>query len=231
MVDIDTTFAISVEKPTRRVVRIRRRRIAIMLSTAIAIATVATGLILGSGTPSYRATAQVVLVPSADTAAELVPSAWESLTSERATAVATAILTEPQWLGPASVAAAIPPETLTIRATAISGTTLIQLTSVAPDPRAAEVALDSVIESARMLVERLSGPVALVYSQPSTGTAVTAGIPRSTTILTGATGPALLVSVMAWTIRNRKREVNESSAIAGTKSSDQTGEAAQSSSR
>lgn len=200
MVDTDAGSALLVQGS----VRARRRRILLASSAVIAVVGVAFGVIVGGGESSYRATAQVVLVPGPQNTPDSITSAWESLTSERAASVAAAILAEPQWLGPAAEAAAIPPDNLTITATAAKGTTLIQLTSVAPNPHAAEVALSSVIDNARALVERLSGPVALVYSQPSTGTAVRAGLTPEMAILAGASGLVIWISVTAWAIRDRR---------------------------
>lgn len=87
---------------------------------------------------------------------------------------------------------------------AVKGTTLIQLTSVASSPHAAEVALSSVIDNARGLVERLSGSVALIYSQPSTGTAIETGATLELVALLIALGSIILFGAGVLMIRNRK---------------------------
>ncbi len=82
MVDAD---AESILKASGRA-RTRRRRSLLVASAAIiAVVGLAIGAFLVGNESSYRATAQVVLVPGAETAPDLIPSAWESLTGERAT--------------------------------------------------------------------------------------------------------------------------------------------------
>ena len=159
-----------------------RRALLVIAATGLVTALVAllvTHLVVGSEQPTYRATAQVALVPAPTVPAEQVPSYWESLGGGQAATIGAEVLKQSQWLAPAAQAANVTPDQVTVTAAATASTSLITVTATTTSPQGAEAAATALIQAATPTVQQVSGPYTLQVAQPATGTAVPASIPES----------------------------------------------------
>lgn len=159
-----------------------RRALLVIAATGLVTALVAllvTHLVVGSEQPTYRATAQVALVPAPTVPAEQVPSYWESLGGGQAATIGAEVLKQSQWLAPAAQAANVAPDQVTVTAAATASTSLITVTATTTSPQGAEAAATALIQAATPTVQQVSGPYTLQVAQPATGTAVPASIPES----------------------------------------------------
>ncbi|WP_103382773.1 hypothetical protein [Pseudonocardia dioxanivorans] len=179
------------------------RRLAISACAAIAAATLAFVALL-SLSPSYMADAEVILVPSPAAAAQQTASGTV-LDASQGVTVAAAVYGEPQWLAQAATAASIPAGGLTVTATVVPKTPMIQLSAVTgAGPRAAEIALSAVVADASPLVEKLSGPYSVVVVAKPDGTGAAKGLAPSTIRAVVAAAVFVVVAAGTWVVLVRR---------------------------
>jgi hypothetical protein len=149
-----------------------------VIGTSVAAAAAAIALVsLLLPAASYQASAEVILLPNPAAGAQVDPSGT-TLDPGNAAPVAVAIFNEQRWLVQAADVAGVPAGSLSLAATVVPKTPMIWLSAVATDPRAAEVALRSLIAEATPTVEHLAGPYSVGVVGAPDGTAGTAGISR-----------------------------------------------------
>jgi hypothetical protein len=175
-------------------------RLATLGCIAAAVAVVAYVSLLPSA-PSYRATAEVILVPNP--AATQLTTSGTPLDPTRAVTVATALYAEPRWVAGAAEAASVPPDALTFAETPVEGTPMIQLSAVASTAGAAEVALTALIANARPVVESLSGPYTVVVVASPDGTGMERSMVPAIQVVAAVAG-LLAVLLGVWLIRRRR---------------------------
>ncbi|GAY10925.1 hypothetical protein [Pseudonocardia sp. N23] len=179
------------------------RRLTVSACSAVAAAVVAFVALLPLS-PSYRATAEVILVPNPAAAAQQTTSGT-LLDPQRGVMVAAAVFGEPQWLAPATAAASIPSGTLTVTATVVQTTPMIQLSVITETgAHAAEVALATLVSDATPLVEKLSGPYSVVVVARPDGTGTATGLDPSTIRMVAAAAVLVAVLGATWGVLSRR---------------------------
>ena len=119
----------------------------------------------------FKAQTTVAMLPAANLPNADAPNYWEVLNRGQATRSAAIVLEDERWLGDASSAAGVPKSDLTLTAGAIPDTTLITVTVEANSARAAEAALQSVLDDALGQAAQVSGPFKLEVIASPAGTA------------------------------------------------------------
>lgn len=127
--------------------------------------------------PTYRATAQVALVPGPDLTTADSSAYWEVLTQGQVPRTAATVLSDPRWHAGAAAAAGVDPSELTLSAGAVPDTTVVSITADAPSEHAAQSAVADLLEKATPEVKAVSAPFQLrVISPPSTTAMATSPI-------------------------------------------------------
>ncbi|ODU07163.1 MAG: hypothetical protein ABS81_02360 [Pseudonocardia sp. SCN 72-86] len=170
-------------------------------AAAVAAAITFVALLLPATT--YRASAEVILLPNPAAGAQVDPSGT-TLDPGLAAPVAVAVLDEQRWLAPTADAAGIPPGSLSFSATAVPKTPMIQLSALTTDPHAAEVALTSLIAEASPTVEQLSGPYSVGVVGHPDGTATTAGVSDPLVRAVVVSVVFVVVAAGAWVLLPRR---------------------------
>lgn len=152
---------------------------------------------------TYRASAEVILLPNPAAGAQVDPSGT-TLDPGLAAPVAVAVLDEQRWLAPTADAAGIPVGSLSLMATVVPKTPMIQLSAVTTDPHAAEVALASLIAESTPTVEQLSGPYSVGVVGHSDGTATTAGVSNPLVREVVVSVVCVAVAAGAWSFLQRR---------------------------
>ncbi|MFL0294912.1 hypothetical protein ACJH6J_28295 [Mycobacterium sp. SMC-18] len=117
---------------------------------------------------TYRATAQVALVPGPDLTTADSSAYWEVLTQGQVPRTAATVLSDPRWQAGAAAAAGVDPSKLTLSAGAVPETTIVSITADAPSEHAAQTAVADLLEKATPEVKAVSAPFQLrVISPPS----------------------------------------------------------------
>lgn len=192
--------------------RLTRRQlfwIAVIGLVTGAIALASTNYLVGSAEPTYRAQAQVALVPAPGIPAEEVPSYWEALGGGQAGSIAAEVLQQPQWAEQAAAAAGVDPATLAVTAGVVNATSLIDVTAETTSPEGAEAALDALIAAATPTVQKVSGPYALDIVQPADGTAEPAGVSATQLLIVVFAGGLLVGSGIALLITRARRRPDD----------------------
>lgn len=179
------------------------RRLTVSACVAIAAAVVAFVALL-SLSPSYGATAEVILVPNPAAAAQQTTSGT-LLDPQRGVAVAAAVFGEPQWLTHSASAASVPAGALAVAATPVPTTPMIRLSAVTGgSARAAEIALATLMSDATPLVEKLSGPYSVVVVARPDGTGTATGLDPSTIRTVVAAAAFVAVFAGSWVVLSRR---------------------------
>lgn len=172
------------------------------------------GLILGAVagflypvSTTYRATAQVALVPGPNLTTADASAYWEVLTQGQVSRTAAAVFSDPRWASSAALAAEVDESSLILTAGAVPDTTMVSITADAPSAHAAEAAVADLLAKATPEVSAVSAPFQVrVVSPPSDAYAM--ATPRSQLILAGALGGLMLgavvgIGVTCWRSRGR----------------------------
>ena len=152
---------------------------------------------------TYRASAEVILLPNPAAGAQVDPSGT-ALDPGTGAPVAVAVLDEQRWVAPTADAAGVPPGSLALAAAAVPKTPMIQLSAVTTDPHAAEVALTSLVTEATPTVEQLAGPYSVAVIGASGGTATAAGISRPVVRVVVVSTVFVAVLAGAWLLLSRR---------------------------
>ncbi|MUL64001.1 hypothetical protein BOO86_05950 [Mycobacterium sp. CBMA 234] len=155
---------------------------------------------------TYRATAQIAMVPGASLTTADTSAYWEVLTQGQVSRTAAAIFSDPRWLASAASAAGVGASDFTLTAGAIPDTTMVSITADAPSARAAEAAVDDVLNHAMPEVTTILAPFQVrVVSPPTAASPMTTS--RTQLVLAGALGGLLLGAaagiVVSW-LRSRR---------------------------
>ncbi|BBY45258.1 hypothetical protein A5765_04155 [Mycolicibacterium celeriflavum] len=163
------------------------------------------GLLLPVST-TYRATAQVALVPGPDLSTADASAYWEVLTQGQVSRTAAAVYSDPRWAASAASAAGIDASSLTLTAGALPDTTMVSITADAPSAQAAQAAVSDLLAKATPEVTAVSAPFQVrVVSPPDGASAMTTS--RTQLVLAGALGGLLLgvaVGIGAAWLRSRR---------------------------
>ena len=119
----------------------------------------------------FTAEATVAMLPAQDVSASEASNLWEVLNRGQATRTAAVVLGDAKWLDGAASASGEPKSDLSVSAGAIPDTTLITVTMKANSAKAAEVALQEVLDNAMGTAATVSGPFGLQVVASPSGTA------------------------------------------------------------
>ncbi|MUL45448.1 hypothetical protein FZI85_07680 [Mycobacterium sp. CBMA293] len=156
---------------------------------------------------TYRATAQIAMVPGPGLTTAESSAYWEILTHGQVSRTAAAVFSDPRWTAGAVSAAGVSASDLKLTADAVPDTTMVSITADAPTRHAADAAVEHLIENAMPEVSAVSAPFHVrVVSPPDGGTAVATS--RTQVILAGVVGGLVIGSALgiglAWR-RTRER--------------------------
>ncbi|GAT05244.1 YveK family protein [Mycolicibacterium fortuitum] len=159
---------------------------------------------------TYRATAQVALVPGPNLTTADASAYWEVLTQGQVSRTAAAVFADPRWTSSAASAAEVDESSLILTAGAVPDTTMVSITADAPSEHAARAAVADLLAKATPEVAAVSAPFQVRVVSPPSG-AYAMATPRSQLILAGALGglmfgAAVGIGVTWW----RSRESNAS---------------------
>jgi hypothetical protein len=136
---------------------------------------------------TYRATAQVALVPGPNLTTADASAYWEVLTQGQVSRTAAAVFSDPRWGAGAASAAGVAESSLTLTAGAVPDTTMVSITADAPSAHAAQAAVADLLAKATPEVTAVSAPFQVrVVSPPNGASAMTTS--RTQLILAGALG-------------------------------------------
>ncbi|OLO99734.1 hypothetical protein BVU76_24220 [Mycolicibacterium porcinum] len=139
---------------------------------------------------TYRATAQVALVPGPNLTTADASAYWDVLTQGQIPRTAATVFADPRWRASAASAAGVDPSALTLTAGAVPDTTMVSITADAPTAQAADAAVADLLAHATPEVAAVSAPFQVrVVSPPDGAWAMTTS--RSQLIMTGALGGLL----------------------------------------
>lgn len=163
-----------------------RRRLIIVAVAGVLVgvlAVFATTVLLGARTASYKAEAELSLVPPANLDADDTKSAWNFIEDGQPASIAADVLRQPQWLTPAAAAAGLPADDITLESEVIvapgGDTGVVALTVTTTDPDAAEKAADAVVAAATPLIRQVAGPVDVKIIQGGAGNSESSTISRT----------------------------------------------------
>ena len=182
---------------------------ALLGRTRLVVAALATsGLLLGlivahlltTGEQRYLAQATLAMVPAQDVKPDVAIQFWEVLNRGQATRTAALALEDDRWRASAASATGVPEDGITLRASAITDTTLISVEVEAPTSWSAATALDTVLKDGSAYAATISGPFRLetITATGSSAEALTPnrfqtlGVLGVAGLLVGAGGGALI---------------------------------------
>lgn len=156
------------------------------------------GLVVGAAagflfpvSTTYRATAQVALVPGPNLTTADASAYWEVLTQGQVSRTAAAVFADPRWASSAAGAAEVDESSLIVTAGAVPDTTMVSITADAPSAHAAQAAVADLLAKATPEVAAVSAPFQVrVVSPPSDADAT--ATPRSQLIMAGALGGLMI---------------------------------------
>jgi hypothetical protein len=157
---------------------------------------------------TYRATAQVALVPGTNLATADATAYWEVLTQGQVSRTAAAVFSDPRWFASAASVAGVAESNLMLTAGAVPDTTMVSITADAPSAFAAQAAVSDLLAKATPEVTAVSAPFQVrVVSPPDGAFAVTTS--RIQLILAGALGGLIFGAAVgigvAW-LRSRRTD-------------------------
>jgi hypothetical protein len=146
----------------------------------------AAGLVMPVST-TYRATAQVALVPGTNLTTADATAYWEVLTQGQVSRTAAAVFSDPRWGASAASVAGVAESDLTLTAGAVPQTTMVSITADAPSVYAAQAAVADLLAKATPEVTAVSAPFQVrVVSPPDGASAMRTS--RTQLMLAGALG-------------------------------------------
>ncbi|QZH66842.1 hypothetical protein [Mycolicibacterium farcinogenes] len=168
----------------------------------VVVACAVIGLVLGAVagflfpvSTTYRATAQVALVPGPNLTTADASAYWEVLTQGQVSRTAAAVFSDPRWASSAASAAEVDESSLILTAGAVPDTTMVSITADAPSAHAAHAAVADLLAKATPEVSAVSAPFQVrVVSPPSGAYAMTTS--RSQLLLAGALGGLIFGAVI-----------------------------------
>lgn len=153
-----------------------------------ALVGIAIGVLAGLCLPlatSYRATAEIAMVPGPDLTTADASAYWEVLTQGQVSRTAATVYADPRWLDSAAEAAGVRAAQLTLTAGALPETTMVSISADAPSAAAAQAAVTDLLDKATPEVGAVSAPFKVrVVSKSTSATAMTTS--RLQVILAGA---------------------------------------------
>jgi hypothetical protein len=189
----------------------RRQMLAILVTGLITagIALVATIFVIGTIQPTWKASAQLALVPGKQLPAADQPSYWESLSGGQAGRIAAEVLNQSTWKTAAAQAANVAPEQLTIVAGVVDSTNLINVTAETTSSDGAVASLQKLLTDATPTVQNVAGPFAVTVVQEPAGTAVASSLPKSQLLIVVFIGGLLVGSGAALIIARARRKSDD----------------------
>ncbi|MCG7607495.1 hypothetical protein BA059_11020 [Mycolicibacterium sp. (ex Dasyatis americana)] len=159
---------------------------------------------------TYRATAQVALVPGPNLTTADASAYWEVLTQGQVSRTAAAVFADPRWAASAAQAAEVDESSVVLTAGAVPDTTMVSITADAPSAHAAEAAVADLLAKATPEVAAVSAPFQVRVVSPPDG-AYAMSTPRSQLILAGALGGLMFGAVVGigvtW-LRSRRNDAS-----------------------
>lgn len=157
---------------------------------------------------TYRATAQVALIPGTDLTTADASAYWEVLTQGQVSRTAATVFADPRWDASAATAAGVDASSLKLTAGAVPETTMVSITADAPSAHAAQAAVADLLDKATPEVSAVSAPFKVrVVSQSDNATPMTTS--RKQLILAAALGGLVLGAAVgigvAW-LRSRRSD-------------------------
>ena len=156
----------------------------------------------------YRSTANVAILPAPDLSMADASAFWEVLTRGQVNRTAAIVYGESAaWLPSAAAVAGVAQRDLTLTATAVPESTMVEVSIEAPSAAAADAALRDVLNSAGPKVTAVTVPFVVNVLGPQDGASTPlTGLSQTQIVAAGATAGAALGLGVGWLIsRNRFR--------------------------
>jgi hypothetical protein len=179
------------------------RRVVVAGILGAVLASVLALIATSFGATTYRAEADLAVLPSSAVSPDQAPAFWEALSRGQVPRTAAEIFNQPRWLAAAARAVGSPSSSLTMTAGVVPDTTLVKVTLAADSRSAAERGLRVVIDAASPLASSAAGPFVLVGVYGPEDTAAPVGSSLGTLLPIAALGGLLIgggvaVMIVRW---------------------------------
>ena len=185
----------------------------VVISTVVGLVIGAVGGGLFPVSTTYRATAQVALVPGPDLTTADASAFWEVLTQGQVSRTAAAVFSDPRWVAGAASAGGIDESSLVLTAGALPDTTMVTITADAPSAHSAQAAVADLLAKATPEVAAVSAPFQVRVVSPPVG-AYAMSTSRIQLLLAGALVGAMFGATIgigvAW-LRTRRSDASHRS--------------------